>query len=278
MEDVEKMQEEMEKIGDTTGEEGGKKDGEEEGKKEEGSGEAGKEDGAAKKEVEGEKKEDADGAKKEEEDDGPDLVRELREQLRQSTDALRKVSSDYQKLHKVLVDKGVLSDEEVAASKAEEEAINKAIQERQVKLGEMVEIMELNPAYTDVRQVCTQSNFDDLIDAFARFYVSRNGGNLQEVATNMEREIWEEPNPYKKMYEMIKKYHPKFAKKEEAKKDEGEKKEEKKVTPSAANIADGGSGAGGSGWTAAKIDALDEDQLHTVPRDIYDKYLKGLLK
>jgi hypothetical protein len=39
----------------------------------------------------------------------------------------------------------------------------------------------------------------------------------------------------------------------------------------------GTGGTGGAGWTAAKIDAMPEDELHTVPKDIYDKYLRGLL-
>lgn len=224
-----------------------------------------------------------------------DVLRELKEQVRASNEALRKVTGDYQKLQKVMIDKGLLTDEEIKVSKDEEEAARNAFAERQNKLTEMVAIMELNPNYADVQQVCTQGNLDDVIEAFSRFYVKENGGNLQEVAIKMEQEIWSEANPYKKIYELVKKYHPKFAKVEETEEQKKVKEAEetaKKIAadadkvkgkkiidanPSAASIGAGGAGAGNSGWTAAKIDALAEDELHTVPKDIYEKYLLGLI-
>lgn len=226
-------------------------------------------------------------------DEEVDVVRELKEQIRTSNEALRKVTGDYQKLHKIMLDKGLLTDEEVKAAEDEEATAKAAFEERQGKLVEMVAIMEMNPNYADVREVCSQGNLDDLIDAFSRYYVKENGGNLQEVAMKMEQEIWSEVNPYKKIYELVKKHHPKYATKDDdaakvkeaeaaAKKiaEEADKVKAKKVieaNPSAAAVGAGGSGAGGSGWTAAKIDALAEDELHTVPKDIYNKYLLGTL-
>lgn len=231
------------------------------------------------------KKEEVDGKAK---TDEFDVIRELKEQVRTSNEALKKITGDYQRLHKVMLEKGLITEEEDAESKAAEEARKAAFAQRQEKLIEMVAIMEMNPNYADVREVCLQSNLDDVIDAFARFYVKENGGNVGEVAAQMESEIWAAPNPYKKIYEVVKDYHPKYAVKTEEKKDEVKKDEAKKAdvpkpkipvdaTPSAANLGAGGSGTGGSGWTAAKIDALEEDELKTVPRDIYDKYLKGTL-
>lgn len=241
-------------------------------------------------------KEDSDDKAKKD-DEEIDVIRELKEQLRASTEALKKVSGDYQKLNKIMIDKGLITDDEVKATEAEEAAAKTLLQERQSKLTEMVTIMELNPSYEDVRQVCTQGNLDDVVEAFSRFYVKENGGNLSEVAAKMEQEIWAEANPYKKIYELVKKFHPKYAPKdapkdeaakakeaEEAAKKiaaEADKTKEKKpveANPSAANIGAGGAGAGSTGWTAAKIDDLPEDQLGTVPKDIYDKYLKGTLK
>jgi hypothetical protein len=191
-----------------------------------------------------------------------------------------------------MVDKGLITDDEIKATEAEESAAKAAYLERQSKLTEMVTIMELNPNYADVREVCSQGNLDDVVEAFSRYYIRENGGNLQEVSSKMEAEIWGEANPYKKIYELVKKYHPKFATKDDAAKQkdsedaakkiaaEADKVKEKKVVdanPSAASIGAGGSGAGGTGWTSAKIDALPEDELNTVPKDIYDKYLKGTL-
>jgi hypothetical protein len=225
-----------------------------------------------------------------------DVVRELKEQLRVNAESLKKAVGDYQKLQKIMIDKGVITEDEVKAGEAEEVAAKTAFTERQNKLIEMVTIMELNPTYTDVRAVCSQGNLDDVIDAFSRFYVKENGGKQVEVAAAMEKEIWSEPNPYKKIYELVKKYHPKYAEKpaetdeqkkvreaEEATKKiaaDADKVKEKKViesNPSAANLGAGGGGAGGSGWTAAKIDALDEEELKSVPKDIYEKYMLGTL-
>jgi hypothetical protein len=209
-----------------------------------------------------------------------DPTREMREQLKQYDAALQKLTADYQKLQKSMVDKGIVTDEDLEKTKAEEEAAKAYYTERVTKLNEMVAMMEINPTFSDVRDVCTQGNLDDVVDAFSRHYVSKNGGDRKEVAVALEAEIWAKPNPYKEMYEVIKKYHPKYSEKKEEKVAEkvADKKEVKDVTPSAATMGAGGSGAGVGGWTSARIDALAEDELSTVPKDIYSKYLLGTLK
>lgn len=240
---------------------------------------------------------DAAGADKTKADDtgkeaDENVIRELREQNKVLQSSLNKAVSDYQKLHKVLLDKGVITEEEAKLDKENEEKMQAVYAERQNKLNEMVAIMELNPTFSDVRQVCTQGNLDDIVDAFSRFYVKENGGDVREIASRMEQEIWAEANPYKRIYELVKAYHPRYAKKDDSKgalaKDD-EKKEDKAqdkkaatakdINPSAATLgaSGGGSGAGNGGWTAAKIDALDEDELSTVPKDIYEKYLANQL-
>jgi len=235
---------------------------------------------AAKKAAEEKAKAD-EAAKGKADEEEVDDTRDIRQQLRESNAALKMLMGQYQKLNKVLEEKGLITEEEVKANKEAEEAASKLLQERTIKLNEMVAIMEVNPSYTDVRDVCSQANLDDLIEAFARHYVKEEGGDYNETVRKMEAEIWSEANPYKKIYELVKKFHPKYAKPEEKKVDDkAVKKDEKKVvevTPSAANIGAGG-GGGGEGWTAAKIDALPEDELHTVPKDIYEKYLLGTLK
>lgn len=220
--------------------------------------------------------------KAETKDDRDDIIRELRDSNRRMEESLKSITGEYQKLQKVMLDKGVITEEEAKQSEAEKAAATAAYNERQNKLMEMVAIMEVNPSYVDVRQVCTQGNLDDIVDAFSRFYVKENGGNQREVAAQMESEIWQELNPYKKIYELVKQYHPRYAPKEESKdgKATTETKEKKvvDVTPSAATIGSGGSGTGSGGWTSAKIDELPETELHTVPKDIYEKYLMGQLK
>jgi uncharacterized membrane-anchored protein YhcB (DUF1043 family) len=217
-------------------------------------------------------------------------IRELKEQLREAALALKQVTNDYQKLQKVMMDKGIITEDEAKEDKEKRDAAQAAFDARQEKLSEMVAIMEVNPQYADVREVCSQSNLDDIIDAFSRYYVRENGGKLADVSAKLSAEIWQEANPYKKIYELVKKYHPTYAtvtdeKKETlekvAKEADGSKKEKIPVnaTPSAANMGTGatGSGDGGGAWTAAKIDALPEDELGTVPKAIYEKYLLGQL-
>jgi hypothetical protein len=293
IEEVNEMQDEMNKIGDSTADDAKAADETAklaEAKAAEDKAKADADTIAAEKAA---KEKEQEGSKTEEE---VDLVRELKEQVRASADALKKVTSDYQKLQKIMVDKGLITDEETKLSEAEETAAKAAWTARQEKLTEMVAIMEVNPTYADVRQVCSQSNLDDVVEAFARFYVKENGGQLEDVITTMEKEIWSEPNPYKKIYTLVKQYHPKYVTKEDKKVEDDKSKtdeaaaaakkiaeeaDKKKVAadanPSAANIGAGGSGAGSGGWTSAKIDALEEDELKTVPKDIYDKYLKGTL-
>jgi hypothetical protein len=240
---------------------------------------------------------DAAGADKTKADDtgkeaDENVIRELREQNKVLQSSLNKAVSDYQKLNKVLIDKGVITEEEAKLDKENEEKMQAVYAERQNKLNEMVAIMELNPTFSDVRQVCTQGNLDDIVDAFSRFYVKENGGDVREIASRMEQEIWAEANPYKRIYELVKAYHPRYAKKDDSKGElakDDEKKEDKAqdkkaatakdINPSAATLgaSGGGSGAGNGGWTAAKIDALDEDELSTVPKDIYEKYLANQL-
>jgi hypothetical protein len=282
IEDVNAMQEEMNPIG-------GDKPIEEEVKDKSAKDEKPKADEA--KPVDDKEKEKADlakeGEKKDDEKESDDNA-DLREQLRQTNSALQKLTADYAKLQKSMVDKGVITDEEVKASKAEEEAATAAYNLRVEKLNDMVAMMELNPAYSDVRDVCAQGNLDDVVDAFARHYVTKNGGDVKVIAAQLESDIWGRPNPYKEMYEVIKKYHPKYAEKKEEVKKDVEKKEEKppdkkkepvEANPSAAGLGTGGSGTGAGGWTAARIDALPEDEIQTtVPKDVYDQYLKGTLK
>lgn len=219
--------------------------------------------------------------------DDVNVIRELREQLRTSNEALRKVTSDHQKLHKVLVDKGLITEEEEKAEKEASAAVKEAYDQRQEKLQEMVAVMEINPLYGDVREVCSQSNMDDIVDAFARYWVKENGGSLPDTAAKLEAEIWADPNPYKKLYGIVKQYHPKYAKKDDAsagKADADDKVAKGKpvvvtnAQASAATVAAGGAGSGSTGWTEDKINALDEEELNQVPRDVYDKYLAGTLK
>jgi hypothetical protein len=144
----------------------------------------------------------------------------------------------------------------------------------------LLETMEQNSKYQDIREVCSRGNFDDIFEVIAA-EATKDGGNLDETLLEVELNVWNKSNPYKYMYDLIKKYHPTYAKKEDAAEPGDKKKEEgKDKTPVKApgTIADkGGDSNLKSGWTAKRIDALPEDELHTVPKEVYDKYMKDEL-
>jgi hypothetical protein len=105
-------------------------------------------------------------------------------------------------------------------------------------------------------------NFDDMFAAMARFYVAKQGGDLDETLVNIEKQVWSLPNPYKYMYEMITKYHPNYAsKKDDGKTDEGKSKEggapEPKKAPPSLQDLPGGDGKGEQGvGQAERLDNL----------------------
>jgi hypothetical protein len=151
----------------------------------------------------------------------------------------------------------------------------------------LVEAMEVSPKYSDVYEVCSKSNFDDIFEMAATTIARNEGRDFNEVLVQLELEVWKKPNPYKYMYTIIKTNHPKYKGKDEVKEAEKEKEKEK---PSAAKVLEAkkapgsiaalgpGDNASSGVWTAAKIDDLDESELRQVPKEIYQKYMMGKLK
>jgi len=282
------------------GEEGAKKEGEE-GKEKEVKEDGGKVEGEKGKEKEPGSKDGEEGKKEVIEDD--EEVRELRELTRSQKIQLDRVQREYERVNKLLKEKGLIDEDDEKARKDADDTARAVYDQRVAVLGDMLEVMKVNPKYEDVEEVVSQRNFDDMVTAMAKFHVSKNGGDLSEVMTEVEREIWALPNPYKYMYDMVKKFHPAYVQpKEKAsiikevqealgqKPDsdgKGKESEKGKVETKGAKIKDqvpslqdlpGAGGKDGGGWTSARIDAMDEEDLHTVPRDIYEKYLAGALQ
>jgi len=233
------------------------------------------------------------GGKKKEEDEvvqDNEEVRELREISRSQKLELDRMTREYERLNKILKDKGLIDEEDENVRKAQEDAARANYERRVSTLNDMLEIMKVNPKYEDIEDVVSQRNFDDMVTALSKYYVSQKGGDVQSIMTEIEREIWSLPNPYKYMYDMIKKYHPSYSAKKEEKTilddvkkalEKGEKKEggKEKVKEQAMSLQDlpGGGSKDGGGWTAAKIDAMDESDLVKVPAEIYSKYMRGEL-
>lgn len=144
----------------------------------------------------------------------------------------------------------------------------------------LLETMEVSPNYSDVREVCSQSNFDDIFEAVGSAIAEKEGKDASLAALEAEAAVWKMPNPYKYMYGLIKKYHPKYADRQPAKKEETSEKKSSVRKPAEApstvvNVP--GKSAASNAWTSARIDEMDELELHKVPADIYEKYLAGEL-
>ena len=152
-------------------------------------------------------------------------------------------------------------------------------------LVDMVELMELNPKFEDVKEVCTKSNFDDIFEMAATTISRNENRDFNEVLIQLELEVWKKANPYKYMYGIIKENHPKYKGKEAPKPAATTKPPETAKKVLEAKEAPGSIAALGAGdnlssgvWTAAKIDDLEENELHQVPKDVYQKYMMGKLK
>lgn len=155
-------------------------------------------------------------------------------------------------------------------------AIGTVGKERGAALDILLETMEQG-AYKDIREVCSRGNFDDLFEVIATEASKEGGKDYDETLLEVELSVWSKENPYKYMYDLIRKYHPSYTKKEEV---AGPGNKGKKVVADApGSIADkGGDSSVKSGWTAKRIDDMSEDELDSVPKDVYAKYMLGELK
>ncbi len=199
-------------------------------------------------------------------------VRELRSLLREQKREMTELRMQMQGTSKALKDAGVLDEGE--ESEEQKRLLQQQEALRAQQLETMLEMMRLNPRYEDVDEVVSQEHFDDMVEAMAEVFAERTGVSKGEAVMAVEDWIWSQPNPYKLMYAQIKQHHPDYAKQPPK---GGEPKGPAKA-PSSLQAMAGGGGASAAGWTAAKIDALPEDELDKVPRDVYALYLQGKLK
>ncbi len=142
----------------------------------------------------------------------------------------------------------------------------------------LYEVMAENPKYPDAAEVLQKSYFDDLFEAIATARAREMNIPYEEALLETQVAVWKLPNPYKYMYETIKKYHQHFTQKPPAAPAPAAKPKVPQAVPS--SLADIGSGTpdSGAGWTAAKLDAMDEIELNKVPQDIIDKWLRNELQ
>ena len=224
----------------------------------------------------------AEAAKKAEEEGAkPSTVEELLAQKESENQELRTLLRDGKRSTDALTERmaaseaalekaGLVSEEEKKAAADQQIAFSA----REKDLEVILEVTRLNSKYEDVDTVVSQGNFDQAIELMANAYAVKNGIPRNDAVEAVEGWVWSLTNPYRFMYDKIKEIHPGF---------KGKGKDGKQDLPPDApgSIQDvhGGSGSGDlTGWTAAKIDGLPEDQLRSVPKDVYAKYLRNELK
>lgn len=201
-------------------------------------------------------------------DETTETISSLRQLIREQAQELEKLKGQSQRLTESLTESGHIDE---SISEGTEESIVSS--ERAEVLGILAETMKVNPVYQDFEDVCSQTNFERTVDALAKMELQEKGGRLTDHIENVTKYIWSLNNPYKFVYDIVKTHHPKYAAPKET---TVTKPSAPKAPPSIGNIP-GGSGAGNEGWTSAKIDALSEDMLHTVPEAVYEKYMRNEL-
>jgi len=149
----------------------------------------------------------------------------------------------------------------------------------------LVEAMSFNPEYKDVKEVCSRANLNDLVDAMAAKVASENGIDPVVAALKLENAIWRQDNPYLWMYQTIKAHHPRYKAPASAPAPAGgespaAKGREPKPAEAPPSVAPLGppDTTTGTGWTAAKLDAMDELDYMKVPENIRQLYIAGELK
>ena len=194
-------------------------------------------------------------------------IQQLRQLLRENRQEINGLQQTVQGSITALDKAGLIPEEDKAATQNEDALVA----QREHELDMILEMTRLNPKYEDVDTVVNQKNFDDAVEKMAEEYARTNAVNGREAAQTVEAWVWSKANPYRFMYDYIKKNV--LGTQTPASKGKAKPAD---APGSLQNVGSGGSVD--AGWTAAKIDALPEDQLSKVPRDLYEMYLRNELK
>lgn len=199
-------------------------------------------------------------------------IRELRQLTRENKRTTDALQVSFEEQAKALKDAKIIDEDPEELEKAQQ-----ARESRELYLDSILEVMRVNPKYEDVDDVVSQEHWDDMTQAWAAAYQEEHGGKLDVVTRNIEADIWGRKNPYTYMYKLIKDTHPDYTEAEPGKGRKVNPKDNKTNQPSIEDIP-GGGGSDKVGWTATKIDGMEEEDLNKVPTDVYNSYLRGQLK
>lgn len=211
-----------------------------------------------------------------------DELTQLRALLREQNRRLRELQGKVEKSNEELKEKGYIEE----PTEEESAEVEKLSSTRAALLETVLETMRINPKFEDVDSVVTQHRFDDMIEGYAYAVAKQQGGSAEDYIDAVAAKVWAMPNPYRYMYENIKKYHPDFASREEEAKPDAPaaapasepRKPKPHTAPATISNLPASSETAASGWTSARIDSMPEEELGKVPKDVYARYLSGDLK
>lgn len=215
-------------------------------------------------------------------------IKDLRQMLRTSKRDQVQMQAKVDRLEKRPVKTGGEEEEGTGEEEGNEDESLSRVEELQRFIGQvgkergaaldiLLETMEQG-AYKDIREVCSRGNFDDIFEAIASEASKETGKDYDEILLEAELDAWTKENPYKYMYDLIRKYHPSYTEKDRPAKPGEKGKKEPSIVDAPKTIADKGGDADiKGGWTSKRIDDLPEDELGTVPVDVYEKYMQGRL-
>lgn len=206
-----------------------------------------------------------------------ETISSLRQMLREQAQEIKILKGQSKMVTEKLTEVGHIDESDLESAQEEDEG--EVSPERTESLSVLAEAMRVSGKYEDFDEVCSQDNFDEVVEVLAKVAMQEDGGTLTENMENVQSYIWGLANPYRFVYDILKEHHPKYAATEEEEPVKTSGKEVKKApkAPKSVGAIPGGSGGRNEGWTAAKIDALDEADLHTVPTDVYEKYMRNEL-
>lgn len=208
----------------------------------------------------------------------------LKQITREQKQAIANLSAKLEEQNRKLEEAQIITPEDLEKQRELQEIADA----RRETLEDLLEVMRVNPKFEDIDEVVSTNHFTDLVEALTSVVVRQESGkgntvNRDTVYSQIEAEIWAMRNPYKWCYEQIKINHPDYKNKKEEKEKEiktaGKTAEDLlKVEKTATSILNMGGGHESTTWTKQRIDDLPEDELNTVPTDIYKVYMQGQLK
>jgi len=197
-------------------------------------------------------------------------INTLRTLVQEQTRLIQTLSSQSSGLIKNLSDNGTLAGDVDLTDESNQDILSES---RLESLSVLREAMAVSPQYENFEEICSQENFNRVVEGLAQLALQTEGGTLTEHVATISSNLWELPNPYKFVYDIVMQHS------DDSDRNPKELIDDKNNLDinSLSNIP-GGDTTGNSGWTAAKIDAMEEEELHKVPAKIYEDYMVGKLK